>query len=87
MLAPPADVRLDRSVALHRNAVAQIYRGTEGYSWPNLLHMQRLKVVGNYIKQRPIDVVVYVDRFDLFRTDGNDQQVSEMQTQLIGCPK
>lgn len=38
--------------------------------------LQRLKAIGNYIKLKPIDVVVYMDRFDLFRTDGNDQQAS-----------
>lgn len=37
--------------------------------------IQRLKAIGNYIKLRPIDVVVYMDRFDLCRTDGNDRQV------------
>ncbi len=44
------------------------------------LLLQRLKTIGNYIKTKPIDVVVYMDRFDMFRTDGNDQQVSTLLT-------
>ena len=36
------------------------------------------------IEGRQVDAVLYVDRFDNFRTDGSDQQVIEGLTKYLG---
>ena len=42
----------------------------------NVKALQILEQITRHIKEKQIDVVLYVDRFDLYRTNGTDHQVS-----------
>ena len=42
----------------------------------NVKAMQILEQITRHLEGKQIDVVLYVDRFDLYRTNGTDHQVS-----------
>lgn len=38
--------------------------------------LQRLQDVADVIREKKVDVLLYIDRFDLYRVDGSDEQVA-----------